>query len=96
MEAVAGVSFGIEAGEIVGFLGPNGAGLVRRRDPVEAYVAKAALVDLAMSLEAVGLESLVPEHIDGIANDQGAVDAAVCGGRPEAADFGESIRIGSY
>src|SRR5215212_4586093 len=26
VEAVAGVSFGIEAGEIVGFLGPNGAG----------------------------------------------------------------------
>src|SRR5215217_592918 len=26
VEAVAGVTFGIEAGEIVGFLGPNGAG----------------------------------------------------------------------
>ena len=53
------------------------------------------LVDLAVSVEAVGLKSAVRQHINGVANDQGAVDSAVGLGGSKAAELLESIRVGS-
>ena len=53
------------------------------------------LVDLTVSVEAVGLKSVVREHVDGVANDQRTIDGAVGLGGCKAADLGESIRVGS-
>ena len=53
------------------------------------------LVDLPVGVEAVGLESVVRERVDGVANDQRTVDRAVGLRACEAAELGESIRVGS-
>ena len=51
------------------------------------------LAGLSMSIEAVGLESAVGEHVDGVADDHRTVDAAVRLGGCQAADLFESIRV---
>ena len=51
------------------------------------------LVDLTVSVEAVGLKSVVREHVDGVADDQRTVDAAVGLGGCKAAELDESIRV---
>ena len=51
------------------------------------------LAGLTMSIEAVGLESAVGEHVDGVADDHRTVNAAVHLGGRQAADLFESIRV---
>src|SRR5215213_7387943 len=52
-------------------------------------------VDLTVSVEAVGLQSVVGEYVDGVANHQRTADAAVGPLRYQATDLGESICVGS-
>ena len=51
------------------------------------------LAGLTMSIEAVGLESAVGEHVDGVADNYRTVDAAVRLGGCQAADLLESISV---
>src|SRR5512133_4183075 len=66
----------------------------RRATPLHAEL-EGQLGYLAVSVEAIGLQSVVRQHIHGFANDERPVDGAVGFGSPKAAKLLEAIRVGS-